>query len=439
MSIAFVRSLAQALAERSNRGVSEGRSARLDPARIEKLHRQAYRPEAEGPLAGVRVLDLSRLVAGNMVTHVLADFGAEVVKVEDPKRGDDLRHWRVEGVSTFWKVYARNKRSLALDYRAPEGLALLQRLVGTAQVLVENFVPGKLERIGLDPAELLDLQPSLIVARISGWGQTGPFKHKPGFGSLVEAMSGFASMNGFSDREPVLPPLALADMITGLYGSTAITVALRHAERTGEGQVLDLSLFEPMLSVLGPEAANYALTGRVTPRLGNRSAISAPRSVYACSDGHYVAMSASMQSMAERLFRVIGRPDLIDDPRFRTNADRIRNNDILDPIIADFMRQRTREENLALFDAAGVTVGPVCDAADLAHDPYVIERESIVVLPDEETGELPMHNVVARLSATPGVIRSPAPALGQDTDAILGELGVERHELAAFRQAGVVA
>src|SRR3954451_6940853 len=248
----------------------------MDHARIGGLHRQEYRPDVEGPLAGVRVLDLSRLVAGNMVTHVLADYGADVIKVEDPNRGDDLRHWRVQGVSTFWKVYARNKRSLALDYRSEDGLTLLRRLVGTAQVLVENFVPGKLERIGLDPADMLRLEPSLVVARISGWGQTGPFRSKPGFGSLVEAMSGFAAMNGFPDRPPVLPPLALADMITGLYGSAAIMVALRHAERTGAGQVLALSLFEPMLSVLGLEAANYALTGQVSPRLGSRSNTSAP-------------------------------------------------------------------------------------------------------------------------------------------------------------------
>jgi formyl-CoA transferase len=341
-------------------------------------------------------------------------------------------------VSTFWKVYARNKRSLALDYRSAEGLALLRRLVGTAHVLVENFVPGKLEGMGLDPAALLALQPGLVIARISGWGQTGPFRNKPGFGSLVEAMSGFASMNGFPDRPPVLPPLALADMITGLYGATSIMVALRHAERTGEGQVLDLSLFEPMLSVLGPEAANYALTGQATPRLGSRSNISAPRSVYPCSDGQFVAMSASMQGMAERLFRAIGRADLITDPRFLTNADRIRNNDVLDPIIADFMRQRTRAENLALFGAAGVTVGPVCDAADLAQDPYVIERESLVVLPDAEMGALPMHNVVGRLSGTPGTIRSPAPALGEHTAEILAGLGVDDTSLAALREAGVV-
>jgi crotonobetainyl-CoA:carnitine CoA-transferase CaiB-like acyl-CoA transferase len=402
------------------------------------LHRQDYRPDAAGPLEGVRVLDLSRLVAGNMVTHVLADFGAEVIKVEDPKRGDDLRHWRVEGVSTFWKVYARNKRSLALDYRSAEGLAILHDLIATAHVLVENFVPGKLERIGLDPAKLLALQPALVIARISGWGQTGPYRGKPGFGSLVEAMSGFASMNGFADRPPVLPPLALADMITGLYGSTAVMVALRHAERTGEGQVVDLSLFEPMLSVLGPEAANHALTGAVAPRLGSRSNISAPRGVYECSDGAFVAMSASMQGMAERLFRVIGREDLVTDPRFLTNADRIRNNDVLDAIIAGFMRQRTRQENLDLFEAAGVTVGPVCDAADLARDRYVIERESLVVLPDEDMGELPMHNVVGRLSRTAGAIRTPAPGLGEHTAEILAGLGLDEAALARLRHDGVI-
>ncbi|GAC1479841.1 MAG: CoA transferase [Acetobacteraceae bacterium] len=386
----------------------------------------------------MRVVDLSRLVAGNMLTHVLADHGAEVIKVEDPSRGDDLRHWLVEGVPTFWKVYARNKRSLALDYRDPAGLAVLDELLRTAHVLVENFVPGKLERIGLDPERLLALRPGLVIARVSGWGQTGPFRDKPGFGSLVEAMSGFASMNGFADRPPVLPPLALADMITGLYGSTTVMVALRHAERTGEGQVIDLSLFEPMLSVLGPEAANHALTGRVSPRLGSRSSTAAPRSVYACSDGAFVAMSASMQGMAERLFRTIGRPELITDARFLTNADRIRNNDVLDAIIAAFMAQRTRQENLDLFAAAGVTVGPVCDAADLAVHPYVIERESVVAFPDEEMGTLPMHGVVGRLSRTPGTIRSPAPALGEHTDAILAGLGLDTARLAGLRQAGII-
>jgi crotonobetainyl-CoA:carnitine CoA-transferase CaiB-like acyl-CoA transferase len=402
------------------------------------LHRHDYQPDADVPLSGVRIVDLSRLVSGNMVTHVLADFGAEVIKVEDPRRGDDLRHWRVEGVSTFWKVYARNKRSLALDYRGETGLAILRDLIGTADVLVENFVPGKLERMGLAPADLLARHPRLVIVRISGWGQTGPYKSKPGFGTLIEAMSGFASMNGFPDRPPVLPPLALADMVAGLYGSTAVMVALRHAERTGKGQVVDLSLFEPMLSVLGPEAANYELTGQVSPRLGSRSNTSAPRSVYECSDGAFVAMSASMQGMVERLFRAMGRPDLITDPRFLTNPDRIRNNEVLDGIIADFMRQRTRQEVLDLFGAEGVTVGPVCDVADLEQSPYVIERESLISLPDDEMERLPMHNVVARLSETPGAIRTPAPALGQHTAEILAGIGHDADSLDRLRRDGVI-
>lgn len=405
-------------------------------------HHHDYQPGAPVPLSGVRIVDLSRLVAGNVVTHVLADYGADVIKVEDPKRGDDLRAWRVADVPTFWKVYCRSKRSLALDTRTPQGLAVLRDLVATAHVLVENFVPGTLEKLGLAPPDLLARTPHLVVVRVSGWGQTGPYRARPGFGSLVEAMSGFASMNGFPDRPPVLPPLALADMITGLYGATAVMVALRHAEATGEGQVVDLSLFEPMLSVLGPEAANHALTGAVTPRLGSRSALSAPRSVYACSDGHFVAMSASMQGMAERLFHAIGRPDLVTDPRFLTNTLRIANNGVLDPIIAAFIGRHTRAEALALFAAAGVTVGPVCDAADLATDPYVIERESIVSLPDAGMGaatdRLPMHNVVARLSRTPGALRAPAPALGEHSDEVLAGMGLQPHQVAALRQAGIV-
>jgi crotonobetainyl-CoA:carnitine CoA-transferase CaiB-like acyl-CoA transferase len=403
------------------------------------LHRKDYEPDAPAPLNGVRVVDLSRLVAGNALTHVLADFGADVIKVENPAGGDDLRHWRVEDVSTHWKVYARNKRSLTLDYRGEEGLALLLRLVATADVLVENFVPGKLERLGLGPDVLLEANPRLVIARISGWGQTGPFRGKPGFGSLVEAMSGFAAMNGFADRPPVLPPLALADMITGLHGASAVMVALRHVEvGGGRGQVVDLSLFESMLSVLGPQAADYALTGSAPARHGSRSGATAPRNVYPCSDGKHVALSASMQAMAERLFRVIGRPELIEDPRFATNTARVRNNDVLDPIVAAFMLARTQEENLALFDRAGVTVGPVCDPGELMAHPFVVERECLVALPDAEMGILPMHGIPARLSETPGVLARPAPELGADNAAVLGMIGVDGAAMAGLRERGVI-
>jgi formyl-CoA transferase len=401
-------------------------------------HHKEYQPDAPAPLNGVRVLDLSRLVAGNVVTHVLADFGADVVKVEDPKGGDDLRHWRVGGVPTHWAVYARNKRSLALDYRGEEGRALLLRLVAVADVLVENFVPGKLERLGLGPDVLLAANPRLVVARISGWGQTGPFAHKPGFGSLVEAMSGFAAMNGFSDRPPVLPPLALAAMVTGLYGATAVMVALRHAEAGGGGQTIDLSLFESMLSILGPQAANTALTGEPPECHGSRSGATAPRNVYRCRDGKFVALSASMQAMAERLFRAIGRPELVEDPRFATNTARVENNDLLDPIVAEFMGARTQAETLALFERAGVTVGPVCDAGELMTHPYVVERECLVALPDAMMGTVPMHNIPARLSLTPGVMARPAPALGADTEAVLGLVGIGPDALAGLRERGLI-
>lgn len=404
-----------------------------------ELHRKTWQNDTDGPLNGIRVLDMSRLVAGNALTHVLADYGADVIKLENPKGGDDLRNWRVADISTHWKVYARNKRSLTLDYRAEAGRAILLRLAAIADVLVENFVPGKLERMGLGPDVLLEANPKLIVARISGWGQTGPFRAKPGFGSLVEAMSGFAAMNGYPDRPPVLPPLALADMITGLHGATAVMVALRHVEvGGGAGQVIDLSLFESMLSVLGPQAANYALTGSAPARHGSRSGTTAPRNVYRCADGKYVALSASMQVMAERLLRVIGREDLLADPRFATNSARVANNDELDPIVADFMAARTQAEALDLFDRAGVTVGPVCDPADLMEHPFIREREALVSLPDAAMGLLPMHNIPARLSATPGVLARPAPELGADNADVLGLIGIDDAEIGTLREARII-
>lgn len=398
-----------------------------------------YHPEAQGPLDGVRVLDLSRLVAGNVVSHVLADFGADVVKVEAPGRGDDLRAWRVNGVASYWKVYARNKKSITLDYRQPRGRELLLDLVRHARILIENFVPGKLEAMDLGPDVLLAANPDLVIVRVSGWGQTGPFAHKPGFGTLVEAMSGFAAMNGFPDRPPVLPPLALADMVSGIYGASAAMIALRQVEvNRGAGQVIDLSLFESIHAILGPEAANCQLNGVPTLRNGSRASNTAPRNIYACRDGTFVALSASMQSMAERLFRAMGRPDLLDDPLFRTNSDRVRNNDAIDAIVAAFMLQRTQAENLALFDAAGVTVGPVCDAADLMAHPFVEGREVLLRLPDADMGTLPMHNVVPRLSATPGAVRMPAPALGEHNAEIFGALGVDAQALAALQGSGIV-
>ena len=381
-----------------------------------------YTPEARGPLEGVRVLDLSRLVAGNMLTAVLGDFGADVIKIERADGGDDLRHWREQGHEIYWKVYGRNKRSLVLDLKDEAGRAHFLKLLRHAQVLVENFVPGGLEKMGFGPDALLAINPALVIARVSGWGQSGPYRHKPGFGTLVEAMSGFAYLNGFADRPPVLPPLALADMIAGVYGATGVLTALRVAEREGRGQVIDLSLFEPIFSVIASEAAKCEINGVPTMRAGNQSTHTAPRNVYRCADGQFVAMSGSMQSMAMRIFDTIGRPELKTDARFATNDARVRHRDALDEIIGEFIGRLTQPQALALFEQAGVTVGPVCSVADLLDHPYVTGREAIVRMQDDDLGSLPMHNVIPRLSATPGALRRPAPRLGEHTEEILAEL-----------------
>ena len=403
------------------------------------LIQQDFARDAAAPLDGVRILDLSRLVAGNALTHVLADFGAEVVKVERPGQGDDLRNWRVEGVSIHWKVYARNKKSITVNMRSERGRAILLDLVKTSQMLVENFLPGTLEQWELGPEVLHAANPKLVIVRISGWGQSGPDRSVPGFGSLVEARSGFAAMNGFADRPPVLPPLALADMVAGLYGAVAALVALRHCEvDQGKGQVVDLPLFDPLLSILGPQAALYELTGELPERLGSRSNLTAPRNSYRCRDGQFVALSASMQSMYERLMRTIGRPELIEDNRFLTNADRVQNNDQLDRVVAQFIESHEQYEVLQIFRDAGVTVGPVHDTLGMLNDPLVKENKVMVRLPDEEIDSVVMHNVAARLSETPGLIRSPAPTLGEHNSEILGDIGIDETELSTLGEQGVI-
>jgi crotonobetainyl-CoA:carnitine CoA-transferase CaiB-like acyl-CoA transferase len=385
-----------------------------------------FNAERKGLLDGVRIVDLSRLVAGNMATHVLADYGADVIKVERPGKGDDLRSWRVKGIEVFWKVYARNKRSVAIDLQSDDGREFLWRLIDTAQVLVENFVPGTLERWGMGPEDLLWRNPKLIVLRVSGWGQTGPWRNKPGFGTLVEAMSGWAFMNGHADKPPTLPPLALADMISGLYGAAAVLAALRAVEQGGApGQVIDLSLFEPIHAMVGAEAAHIRL-GQPTMRSGNQSSHAAPRNVYRCRDDQYVAMSGSMQSMAEKIMETIGRPDLKSDPRFIDNTARVAHRNELDEIIGGFIAQRSQAENLALFEAAGVTVGPVCSVADLMNDAYVTGREAIVEVEDRDMGSVPMHNIIPRFSAMPDGFRRQAPKLGEHTEDIRRELGLSR-------------
>src|SRR5947209_1938119 len=347
-----------------------------------------------------------------MLSLQLADFGAEVIKIEDPRKGDPLRDWRTNNISVYWKVYARNKKSVTLNLRAAAGLDLLRKLVATAQVFIENFRPGTLEAMGIGPDALHAINPKLIIVRVTGWGQDGPYREKPGFGSLVEGMSGFAMKNGFEDRPPVLPPLALADMIAGLYGSNAVLIALREIEQNGgKGQVIDLPLLDPIFSILGPEAAIYRLTQKIEPRVGSRSNNTAPRNVYETKDGRFIAISASIQSMAERLYRAIGRADMIDDPRFRTNSDRVRNIDECDRPVAEFIKARTLVDNLAAFEAAEVTAAPVSDIGPFIADPHVQARQIVTDLPDADMGSVPMHAVVPGLSGPAGDIRTPAPPL----------------------------
>lgn len=399
----------------------------------------SFQPDSSGPLNGVRVLDFSRLVCGNMLTLQLADFGAEVVKVEAPGRGDTLRDWRENGVSVHWKVYARNKKSITLDLKSAEAPGIILDLARRFDVLVESFRFGYLERLGVGPDRLLEANPKLVIARVSGFGQTGPYAKRPGFGTLVEAMSGFAARNGFADREPVLPPLALADMIAGLYGAMATVIAVRNVEQNGgRGQVIDLSLLESVFSVLGPEAAIHQLTGKIRKRVGSASEGSSPRNVYATNDGGWVAISASTQSMAERLLKAVGHGDMLEDPRFRTNAERVKHRELVDEAVGGWIRQRSLAEAISYFEEAGVTAAPVYDIAQFKDDPHVQQRGILVELPDDEMGMVPMHAVTPRLDGTPGVIRTPAPEIGQHNDEIYAGIGYSADRIRSLHDSGII-
>lgn len=404
---------------------------------------QPLQPAATGPLQGVRVLDLSRLVAGNMLTLQLADFGADVIKVEAAGSGDTLREWREthadfpQGFDGWWRTYARNKRSLALDLRNAEAVGWLRRLMGTAQVLVESFRPGTLEAMGLGPDVLLAEHPRLVIVRLSGWGQSGPYRELPGFGSLIEGFSGFAHKHRSGDGVPQLPNLAMADMITGLTGAFATMTALREVEvRGGRGQVVDLSLLEPMLAIMGPDVSAYAATG-VEGDPGRK--IASPRGSYRCKDGLWVSMSGSTDAMARRVFEAIGRGPLFDDPRFATNAARLSNDKELDGMVADFIAGLPQAQCLAVFRSHGVTVGPIYAPSQLMADSHVAQR-GVYVRVDSGDGSAPtvMHQVTPRLQGTPGSIRSTAPRRGQHTEELLRELGATPAQCASLKQQGGV-
>ena len=391
------------------------------------------------PLENFRLLDLSRLAAGNMVSHMFADFGADVIKVEKPGKGDDLRNWQVNDVAHWWAVYSRNKRSIALNLKEEEGLKLLKELVKSADVFIENFVPGTLEKWGVGPDKLLELNKNLIILRISGWGQTGIYKDAPGFGSLVEGMSGFASMTGEENQKPLLPPLALADMVAGLTGFGAILMAVIASKKnkTG-GQVIDLSLFEPLFSILGPWAASYKISGKIPPRIGNRSNVAAPRGIYKTKDNKFVSLSASMQSMWEKLAITIGAQELINDPKFLTNSDRLSNQDDLDDVISNFIKKFDRDPLLKLFSEEGITVGPVLDISEIIEHPYVLDRKILIEHYNNNYGNILMHQAFPRLSKTPGKVKSSAPSIGENTNDILKEIGLTKSQIEKLRENKII-
>ena len=391
------------------------------------------------PLESFKILDLSRLAAGNMVSHMFADFGADVIKIEKPGKGDDLRNWQVNDVAHWWAVYSRNKRSIALNLKEEEGLKLLKELVKSADVFIENFVPGTLEKWGIGPDNLLDLNKNLIILRISGWGQTGIYKDAPGFGSLVEGMSGFASMTGEEYQKPLLPPLALADMVAGLTGFGAILMAVIASKKNQiRGQVIDLSLFEPLFSILGPWAASYKISGKIPPRIGNRSNVAAPRGIYKTKDNKFVSLSASMQSMWEKLAITIGAQELINDPKFLTNSDRLSNQDDLDDVISNFIKKFDRDPLLKLFSEEGITVGPVLDISEIIEHPYVLDRKILIEHYNNNYGNILMHQAFPRLSKTPGKVKSSAPSIGENTNEILKEIGLTKSQIDKLRDNKII-
>ena len=385
---------------------------------------------ATAPMAlkGIRVIDLSSLYAGPLISTNLGDFGASVIKVEHP-RGDDARRWglSLNGVPLWWKSIARNKQVAALDLNQEHHRDVVRRLVADADVLIENFRPGRMEAWGLGPEELHALNPRLVFTRVTGFGQTGPDSDKPGFGTLAEAFSGFAHMTGQADGPPTLPPFGLADGVCGLTGTYAVLAALywRDAGGGGRGQVIDLSLFEPLFSILGPQITEYVHRDVIQNRQGNRSPRTAPRNAYRTADDRWVAISAGTQQIAGRILTAIGRPELAEDPRFHDAAARRDNADEIDAIVAGWMAGQPLVEILRRFEAVDAPIAPVYDIAQIFDDPQYRARQTFVTCPDEDLGEVTMAGIVPRLSRTPGRIRWPGPtAVGADTARVLSEAGL---------------
>ncbi|MEV0783830.1 CoA transferase [Streptomyces sp. NPDC050423] len=398
----------------------------------------------QGPLRGIRVIDASTILAGPLCAQLLGDFGADVIKIEHPVAGDGMRgHGESkDGIPLWWKEISRNKRTVGLSLSDPDGAALFRRLVADADVVVENFRPGTLERWGLGPEVLHGINPGLVLVRVTGFGQTGPYASRAGFGTLAEAMSGFAHLTGEPDGPPTLPAFGLADTICGIAASSAVTMALYHRERDPDhrGQVIDMNLIEPIMAAVGPSPTVYDQLGAVAQRHGNRSTNNSPRNTYRTHDGHWVAVSTSAQRIAERVLELVGHPEVVQEEWFATGGGRAAHADLLDGLVGGWIAERTREKVIAEFTEAGAAVAPVYDARDLVEDPHIRATEMLTTVEDEDFGPLLMHNVMWRMSGTPGAIRFTGRALGADTEHVLtGELGVGPEELAALRERKVVS
>lgn len=392
------------------------------------------------PLTGIRVVDASTILAGPLCCQILGDFGADVVKIEHPDKPDSMRGHgpSKDGVPLWWKEVSRNKRTVGINLGAPGGADVFRSLIATADIVVENFRPGTLERWGLGPSELQAINPGLIIVRITGFGQTGPYSSRAGFGTLAEAMSGFAHLTGPADAPPSLPAFGLADSICGIAASSAAQMALRHRDLTGEGQVVDMSILEPIMTAVGPSPTVYQQLGTIEQRNGNRSVNNAPRNTYLTSDGKWVAVSTSAQSIAERVMHLVGHPEVIHEPWFANGATRVQHADRLDAYVGDWVRQRTRAEALEAFTEAGAAIAAVYDAADLVNDPHVRETGMLIEVEDPDLGPLLQHNVMWRLDKSPGAIRFTGRSHGEDTSHVLHELGYGDDEIASLKGNGSI-
>ena len=397
-----------------------------------------------GPLAGLNVVDFSSMISGGFATMTLADFGADVVKIEHPEYTDPLRDWppMENGTSLWWKSIGRNKQCITLDLKSDDGREMALDLVEEADVVFENFRPGKMEEWDLAYDDLKEVNEDVIFVRISGYGQTGPMSHKPGFGTVAEAMSGWAHVNGFEDREPLLPPISLADLVAALYAvqSTMFAIFERDvgANASGEGQVIDVSLYEPLFRLFIGDVEAYDKTDKVPQRTGNSHPNSSPRGVYETEDG-YIALSASAQAIFERVMHAIGRPELIEDERFETNEDRVEHADEIDAIIEAWTSQRPTEEVIEIMDEKEAIVGPINDIADIFEDEQFQARDDIIEIEDEDVGSLKTPNTVPKLSRTPGDVSHAGPRQGEHNERIYRErLDLSEEELEELREKEVI-